>query len=51
MLVNNLPLEKIDFWENKNYPVNNFFSKCFEDLISKFSIERANRKKFLLTKL
>ena len=51
MLVNNLPLEKIDFWENKNYPVNNFFSKCFEDLISKFSIERANRKKFLLTEL
>jgi len=47
MLVNNYPLDEIDVWENKNYTINNFFSKCFKNLVSKFSIQRANRKKVL----
>ena len=51
MLVSGSPIDEIDNWHNGNYFVNNFFPECFKDLVSKFSIERATRKKVIFNKL
>jgi len=51
MLVSGVPIEEISSWQNDNYFIENFFPTCFKNLVSRFSIERASRKKVLFGEL